>query len=92
MIRDEVLKVLNAKAEAVKKAEFLVSEALAILNDVPYVGMDDSIYSRVVNSVGMADYIIRRDKDMIDRRPTETYIGNMAAFELGEAIEKDLNG
>lgn len=88
-IRAEVKRVLDARVEAHVKALALVKEAYEIMRATPYQGIDADIYDRGTSAVWSAYYTLGRDERFVGRN-TETYIGNVAAFELGEVIEKNM--
>ena len=90
-IREAVKKVLDEKAEALIAAEKLIDEARAILVGVYHGDVDDELYSRVTDAVSRAAIQIHSDKRFIISR-TETYIGNLAAFDLGRILEEELAG
>jgi hypothetical protein len=84
-IREAVAAVLEARAEALLKAEKLIQEALTLLTAVPHFDVDDALYTRCVSAVHLSAIQISGDKPYILGH-TETYIGNIASSELGRIL------
>ena len=89
-IRAAVTEVLDARAEAILKAEKLVQEALSILVSVPHYNVDDPLYTRSTDAVSRAVSQLSGDKHYILGR-TDTYVGNIAANELGRILQEELD-
>jgi hypothetical protein len=86
---------LRAEAERIHKArQAVLLKAAAALEEI-YNGMrelsryrDDSVYNRCVDAVWHANYRVSSDASFMQGIGGETYVGNLAAGELGDAIER----
>jgi hypothetical protein len=87
---------LRAEAEAIHKArQAMLLEAaqdLKVLSEkmreLGETYEDCSIYNRCWHEVRMAAYTVSRDAEFMQKIGGETYIGNLAAGELGQIIKK----
>lgn len=89
-IRAEVEKVLLARKAAHEEATRLLETAQRLLRTTPYQGYDDTLYARGVKGVESALAALRNDAPFISHW-TDTYVGNKAASELGDAIARNLH-
>lgn len=88
-IRAVVVDALQKQSKALADAQKLLAEAQRILSGVPYPLLDQGIYYRVQASVNTALMEVKRKQSMSGDE-TDTYVGNIAASQTGEEIEKDL--
>ena len=95
-LKAKVSKVVKARQEALKEASALLNQAYEILKvQRHFVG--DEIYSRQVRAVSTASFSLSRDAEFAsgqrgernnDPSENDTYLGNLAASELGVQIQK----
>lgn len=88
IIRAEITKAYSERRDALVKALPLLDEACKMLIEVPYFdSVPGELYEHRVMELYWLVYRLSNDVGFI---PTETYIGNEAAFELGAEIAKTL--
>jgi hypothetical protein len=88
-VREAVQDVLDAKDKAVKDALALIQQAQMLLVAVPYYNVDEPLYTHVVAATSAAT---REAQSYIQHTEhTETYVGNVAASELGRMIKQQLD-
>ena len=87
-IRKAVLDTLEERKRILQEVESLASQITLLISSRPYAGIDDSFGSKISSSA----YSLKSEvsKALDSSYTSETYIGNKAAFELGERIAKDL--
>lgn len=95
-LKAKVAKVIKARQEALNEASALLNQAYEILKaQRQFVG--DEAYNSQVSSVSTASYTLSRDADWASGRRGErnadpskndTYLGNLAAGQLGVQIQK----
>lgn len=84
-VREAVREVLLARQQAVIEAKAFVDAALEALNSTPYPHLKEQpLFERIRNSVWKA--AIEIENSMSKEPPNETYIGNAAASQLGQAV------
>lgn len=87
VIRAKCAEIVEARRAMLRKAakqlEAISDEMIELALDA-----DDDIYTRCGSAVWSAYHRVSRDAQFLDKPATETYIGNMAAGELGEYIER----
>jgi hypothetical protein len=84
-LQAKVSLVVEARKAALAKAAEKLREALVILDSMQdFTG--DPIYTRCVNAAWIAHNKVSGDAQFMSRPTTDTYIGNMAASELGGQI------
>lgn len=86
-IREKVSKVIKARQDALSEAAKLLEQAKDILQKNSHF-IDDAIYARQVDAVYSTYYKLAEDAHFMNRKKTETYVGNLAAGALGEQIEE----
>lgn len=87
--REWVAKQIEQKQQAILEAHALIREAYAKLTGVPLHNLNDPIYGRVVQSVKSSLHETNHLLGSFYMEPsTETYIGNMSAFEVGVEANK----
>jgi len=90
-VRAVITELLDRQSAALLEAERLIAEAHRVLMSVPhYQNMHEGLYARVVSAVGSASGEIASNKQSIMWH-TDTYVGNLAAFELGSVIRAELD-
>lgn len=88
-VREVVQDVLDAKDKAVKDALALLQQAQMLLVTVPYYNVDEPLYTRVVDAVSAANTQAQAYNQHTEH--TETYVGNVAASELGRMIKQQID-
>lgn len=95
-LKAKVAKVVKARQEALTEASALLNQAYEILRTQRHF-VGDEIYNRQVSSVSTASFTLSRDAEFASGRRGETdndpskndtYLGNLAAGELGIQIQK----
>lgn len=95
-LKAKVAKVVKARQEALTEASALLNQAYEILRKHRHFAGDE-IYNRQVSSVSTASFTLSRDAEFASGRRGETdndpskndtYLGNLAAGELGIQIQK----
>lgn len=86
-IRAKVAEIVKARKAMLVRAATQLKALTDEMRELELDG-DDAIYDRCFDYVWSAYYTVSRDAEFKDRAATETYIGNMAAGELGKYIEK----
>lgn len=90
-LKAKIAKVVKARQEALNRASALLKQATEILESQnQFVG--DAIYSNRVQSVSIASFSLSRDAEFAsgsrgDRAENDTYLGNLAAGQLGVQIQ-----
>lgn len=90
-LKAKVAKVVKARQEALNRASALLKQATEILESQnQFVG--DAIYSNRVQSISIASFSLSRDAEFAsgsrgDRSENDTYLGNLAAGQLGVQIQ-----
>lgn len=94
-LKAKVAKVVKARQEALNQASALLKQATEILEaQNQFVG--DAIYSNRVQSVSIASFSLSRDAEFAsgnrgqatsDPSENDTYLGNLAAGQLGVQIQ-----
>lgn len=95
-LKAKVAKVVKARQEALNEASALLNQAYEILKaQRQFVG--DEAYNSQVSSVSTASYTLSRDAEWASGRrgqqdadpsKNDTYLGNLAAGQLGVQIQK----
>jgi hypothetical protein len=86
-IREKVEKVIKARQAALNEASELLKKASEILHkNARYSG--SILYDRQVGSVSITANSLKSDADFMNRMVSEVYVGNLAAGDLGEKIQK----
>jgi protease II len=88
-IRAKVEEIHKARQAMLLKAEAQLEEIVNEMRALTQYG-DDAIYNRCYDAVWDAQYKVGNDARFMQRIGGETYVGNLAAGELGEIIEKSL--
>lgn len=83
--REEWRRELEKRAEVVRRLTKLLDEAESVIRNGPRVWSNghlanDMIYIEITSAVSRAHYKLFSLGYLIDDQPTETYLGNCAAF------------
>lgn len=94
VLRERVTEVLNQQADAVREATPLLEEAFRILrkgnsNLSAYSQM--ALYRRIEDITARAVQEIHATGQYITDPRTDTYIGNIAASEVGYVLQRELD-
>jgi hypothetical protein len=85
-LREKTAKVIEARKAALAVAAKKLREAMDILDPLRIFD-GDPIFERSAFSAWRAYNQVSGDASFMNRPTTDTYIGNLAASELGEQIE-----
>lgn len=95
-LKAKVARVVKARQDALNEASALLNQAYDILKTQRHF-VGDEIYNRQVSSVSTASFSLSRDAEFASGRrgdreadpsKNDTYLGNLAAGELGVQIQK----
>lgn len=92
-LKAKVAKVVKARQNALDEASALLNQAYDILKAQRHFAGDES-YNRQVSAISTASFSLSRDAEFASRlrgtpdAENDTYLGNLAAGQLGIQIQK----
>lgn len=86
-LRAKVERVLVAQRDLLQKAAATLKELSDEMRVLSGTGQTRSIYDRCFDKVALASYSVGSDAEFMKNIGGDTYIGNMAASEMGEYLQ-----
>jgi RNase adaptor protein for sRNA GlmZ degradation len=93
-VREAVIELLNNQDTAVTEAMKLVNQASVLMRQAADGHIDASemrLYKDAADAISTAFYQLNRVDRFRGGGDNETYVGNIAASPVGEAIERRMN-
>lgn len=87
VLRDKVERIHKAQQAKMLEAAIILKKLAAEMRILSGVRDSSSIYDRCYSAVSSAAYSVDKDAAFMQNIGGDTYIGNMAASEMGEYVQ-----